>query len=84
MTKYTINYNNGFLQEIFGTLEEAKEAAQQGFSYTQTNVSIHDEDNQMIAQSTWYGVVPTELDYENDDVLEIIADGFYSSWKELF
>lgn len=79
MTNYIINYNNGFTEEFEGTLDQAKVAAQEGMSYTQASVTI-EQDGQVVATSQWYGVQPTEEDFDNNNVLEEIGNGFYSDW----
>ncbi|HEY9571257.1 MAG TPA: hypothetical protein VIR26_09680 [Metalysinibacillus sp.] len=80
MEKYTINYQNGFTSEFLGTLEEAKLEALDGMSYTQASVSI-EKDGEVVTTSRWYGVEPTQEDYDNNAVLEEIGGGFYGDWE---
>lgn len=79
MENYTINYQNGFTKEFEGSLREAEIEAQEGMTYTQCNVSI-EKDGDIMTVSIWYGIKPTEEDYENDNVLEEIGEGFYANW----
>lgn len=76
---YKIDYGTGVVQTVEGDLEAAKKAAVEGMSYTQENVKIFDEDDNLVAISRWYGVQP-----EEDD--EVLADfgeyGFYGEWTE--
>ncbi len=78
--KYFINYGTGTGDEyVEGTLDEAKKVAEDGLSYTQTDVSIQSEDGEDVAILKWYGVQPNE----DDIVTAQFGDyGFYSGWTE--
>lgn len=78
MTKYTINYHTGVSEEVeVMDLQEAKELAYNGISYTQENVSI-EQDGEVITTAYWYGVVPSE----DDEVLVEIGGGHYQTWSD--
>lgn len=81
MRKFIINYNTGAgNREVEGAsnLEEVKALAIQGISYTQENISIEDESGNVLSVARWYGVEPEE----DDDVLEIVGNGFYAEWQD--
>lgn len=76
--KYFINYGTGAgNEEVDGTIEDAKRVAEDGLSYTQTDVKIQTEDGEDVAVLNWYGVQP-----EEDDVVTArFGDfGFYGEW----
>lgn len=76
--KYYINYGTGAGNEyVEGTLEDAKKVAEDGLSYTQTDVKVQTEDGEDVAILKWYGVQP-----EKDDVVTAqFGDyGFYGEW----
>jgi hypothetical protein len=78
MSKYYIDYGTGAGNEwVTGTLEEAKQAAIEGVSFTQTDVVIL-EDGEEVARLVWCGC-PADPD---DDDIEVVVDfggfGFYT------
>lgn len=77
MGKYYVNYNTGAGNfEVEGTLEEAIEEANVNLAYTQENVSI-EQDGEQIAFLPWWGVTPEE----DDIVTERFGNfGFYGEW----
>ncbi len=77
MTNYIINYHTGITKEYEGTLESAKQSAVDGIGYTQENVSI-EQDGEQVTVAHWYGV---EAD-EDDEVLVHIGGGFYQTWSD--
>lgn len=79
--KYFINYGTGAGNEyVEGTLDEAKKVAEDGLSYTQTDVKVQTEDGDDVAILKWYGVQPNE----DDVVTAQFGDyGFYSEWSDL-
>ncbi|MCY7574254.1 hypothetical protein [Bacillus pumilus] len=79
MEKLKINYHTGVSEEVEGNLEEAKEIAKKGMSYTQEKVTIETMDGDVLATSYWYGVEPEE----DDSVLEQFGSyGFYQTWDD--
>lgn len=80
---FTINYNNGFLVECDGTLDEAKAAADEGASYTQCDISIEDENREEVARRRWYGVPfdPAETETDEADVIQFGSFGFFDRWE---
>lgn len=81
-TAFTIDYNNGVTHEIEAPeimdLDDAKEFAKKEMSYTQESVYIL-RDGVKVAYSRWYGVSPED----GDDVLKVVADGYYANWEDL-
>lgn len=77
MATYTINYHTGVTEEFEGTLEEAKQSALEGISYTQEHVSI-EQDGEQVTIARWVGVEA----YEDDEVLVHVGDGFYQNWSD--
>lgn len=79
--KYYIDYGTGAGNEyVEGTLDEAKKVAEDGLSYTQTDVKVQTEDGEDVAILKWYGVQPNE----DDVVTAQFGDyGFYSEWSDL-
>lgn len=77
MSKYFINYNTGAGNiEIDGSIEEAMKLAEEELGYTQQNVSI-EQDGEQIAYLPWWGVIPEEDDF----VTKQFGDyGFYGEW----
>lgn len=77
MKKYYINYNTGAGNfEFEGTLEEAMKAAEEGLCYTQQNVSI-ELDGEQVAYLPWWGAQP-----EEDEVVtcQFGSFGYYGEW----
>lgn len=59
--RYYVNFGTGAGDEqVDGTLEDAKKAAENGLAYTQTDVRIQTEDGEDVAVLKWYGVEPGE------------------------
>lgn len=79
---YIVNFNTGAGNQEAATLEEAKQLALDGMAYTQENITIETEDGEVIATARWYGVEPSEEDYEAGIVLEEIGGGFYELWDD--
>lgn len=79
MGKYIINYHTGAGDSFVWVngLNEAKEAAIDGMSYTQENVTIETLDGEIITKAVWYGVEPEE---DDEHVLLRIGNGFYQTW----
>lgn len=80
MEKYFINYHTGTGNQTVNVydLNEAKEIAKEGITYTQENITIETLDGEVITTSRWWGVSPNE----DDIVLEVIGGGFYSIWDD--
>lgn len=78
---YTVNFNTGAGNQEANTLEEAKQLAVEGISYTQENITI-EKDGEAITTARWYGVEPSEEDYEAGIVLEEIGGGHYALWSD--
>lgn len=70
---YTINYNNGIKAWWDVDLEMAMEIADDGASYTQSNITI-EEDGDIVAIRRWYGVPDNESDINFGEY------GHYSDW----
>ena len=77
MANYIINYHTGVTEEFTGTLDDAKQSALEGISYTQEHVSI-ELDGEQVAVARWYGTEPEE----DDEVLVNVGEGFYQAWSD--
>ena len=78
--KFVINYHTGVKDVVeVNSLEEAKQIAVEGMTYTQQKVTIEQEDGEVLATSYWFGVAPDE----DDAVLARFGDyGFYQLWDD--
>lgn len=82
---YWIRYGTGAGdEEIVGTLDDAKRAADDGAAYTQTDIVIEDDDGNEITRRRWYGVELTEDDMTADEDEYIIfgSFGFFAPWDD--
>lgn len=79
---YIVNLNTGAGNQEAHTLEEAKEIAIDLMTYTQQDITIETEDGEVVTRSRWYGVKPSEEDYEAGHVLAEIGGGFYTLWDD--
>lgn len=83
MAKYFINYHTGAgnTSVDVSTIEDAKELAVDGISYTQEPVTIELEENgkenREVAYLPWYGVSACEDDFVTADYGKF---GFYGAW----
>ena len=80
MKKYFIDYQTGAgNQSIKGTLEEAIETAIKGARYTQTSITITDDNDNQVATLRWYGVSPDVDEVEEEDIAVRFGDfGYYT------
>lgn len=79
MEKFVINYHTGVTEEVeVNDLAEAKEIAKNGIAYTQESISILDKNGEVVTESHWFGVNPSD----EDCVLEEIGGGFYQIWTD--
>ena len=82
---YWIRYGTGAGdEEIIGTLDDAKRAADDGAAYTQIDIVIEDEDGNEITRRRWWGVELTD-EYMTDDEDKYItfgSFGFYAPWDD--
>lgn len=79
--KYYINYGTGAGNEwVEGTLEEAKQIADRGISYTECSVSIYDENMEFVCKRKWWGCL-TGIE-ECTDPIDFGSFGFYDDWGE--
>lgn len=81
LSMYIVNFNTGAGNLEATTLEEAKQLALDGMAYTQQNITI-EKDGKVVTTARWYGVAPTDEDYESGIVLEEIGGGFYTLWDD--
>lgn len=79
---YYINWNNGLKNEFNGTINEAKEYADERINYTQANVTIENEKEEKIYIRKWYGTKASEEDKERN-IIEYGNFGFYDEWIEI-
>jgi len=76
MGKYYIDYGTGAGNEwVTGTMEDAKKVAAESVTYTQTDVVIL-EDGDEVARLVWYGCPP---DKDGVEVVKSFGNfGFYT------
>ena len=82
---YRINFNNGAgpYEEKFEDLEEAKIAAISMMGLTGRNVTILDEEGEIVTMSEWIMLPPTEEALEEGLVLvRFGTDGYYQLWED--
>lgn len=78
---YYINYHTGAGDETSDTLEQAMEIADDGACYTQQNITIEDDNGNVIAERTWYGVQASQEDLEDEeDIIDFGSFGHYGPW----
>ena len=85
MTKYYINYHTGAGDRIIEAKDiyEAMDAADKGAAYTQCDITIEDDQGNMLATRRWYGVkYNQDEDYTDDgtSVIEFGDYGYYDHW----
>lgn len=79
--KYFINYGTGAGNEwVEGTLEDAKQIADQGTSYPGCSVSIYDENMEFVCKRKWWGCLTGIEDCVNP--IQFGSFGFYDDWRE--
>lgn len=78
---YYINYHTGAGDEVTETLNDAMKIADDGACYTQQNITIEDDKENIVAQRTWYGV-QANIEYD-EDIIDFGSFGYYGPW-ELF
>lgn len=81
---YKVEYHTGVEPDEAYSIDEAKEIAEEnGFGYTQKNVSIvNRQTNEVEAESLWWGV---KYDPEEDPDLPLFDFGdfgYYEQWRE--
>jgi hypothetical protein len=84
--EYYINYNTGAGDEtISGTLKDAMKAADEGAAYTQVDITIEDNNGNVIAVRSWWGTAydPDEADYSEDEAICFGSFGHYGAWAEI-
>lgn len=82
--KYYINYHTGAGDEwIEGTLDEAKEAADDGAAYTQQDITIEDENGDAVCFRPWWGTEydPDATEDREDEVIQFGSFGHYGEWQ---
>jgi hypothetical protein len=78
--KYFINHNTGAGNEyISGTLQEAKEAADAGIRYTQKDVVI-ENDGEEVARRVWTGGLEDIELFSNP--IQFGDFGYYADWSD--
>lgn len=83
MSKYYVNYGTGAGNEwVEGTLDEVMAIADNGATYTQADIKIMDENDNLIAIRRWWGVKfdPEESDCSEDEIISFGDFGYYDAW----
>lgn len=81
-TRYHICYHTGVGDDVADTLEKAMKIADEGAAYTQRDITIEDDDGNMVARRSWWGV---EYDETNEDMccedpICFGSFGYYGDW----
>lgn len=81
---YTINYKNGIIETVEGTLEQVKKVADENASYTQNDIAIENEKGEQVAIRKWWGVAydPEEDEATEDEFINYGDFGYYGAWLE--
>ena len=82
--KYVIDFLNGVREEFEGSLEAAKEMADDMAGYTQQDYVICGEEGSVIVRRPWSGVAydPEETEDTEDEVIQFGDFGYYGAWCE--
>ena len=81
--KYIINYHTGAgNQTITGTLENARQIADQGAAYTGKNITIEDETGVTVALRPWWPVPYSPDEGEQESPICFGDSGYYGDWQE--
>ena len=76
-----ICYHTGAGDLTAETLEQAMEIADEGACYTQTDITIEDEDGNILAERRWYGCKADLDDLEDgEDIIDFGDFGYYGPW----
>jgi len=76
--KYIINYGT-MVEEVEGTLQEAKEAAVEGMGLTEQAVVIEDVDGREVTRSEWFGIDGND---EENVLVQFGSSGYYQVWND--
>lgn len=79
---YIIDYMTGVENDTAGTLDEAKQIADKGASYTQQPIVIRDGDGNEITRRPWWGAYPDNKEDEGENCIYFGDYGYYSDWIE--
>lgn len=82
MKKLFINYHTGAGNEYVEDLGNAMEIADNGATYTQQDITIEDEDGNVLARRRWWGVAydPEATEETEDEVIRFGDYGYYGAW----
>jgi len=84
MKKYLINYNTGAGDiKIIGDLDDAMNKADLKASYTQTDITIYNNNNEKVATRTWVGLNYENQEIEENDPIVFGTSGYYADWEEV-
>jgi len=83
--KYLVNFGTGAGNEYADTIEEAKELAVEGATYTQCSITIElvnendEEENEVVAKLPWWSV---QLGEDDEVTVQFGEFGFYGEWED--
>lgn len=78
---YIVKWHTGVEDDAFDTLDDAMRFADANACYTQQNITIEDEDGNIICERHWWG---TAIDDDDDliDPIDFGAYGYYDDWLD--
>ena len=82
---YIVNWHTGVEDDAFDTLGKAMRFADANACYTQQNITIEDDDGNLICERHWWGTAISNLD--DDDIvlydqIDFGAYGYYDDWMD--
>jgi hypothetical protein len=82
--EYRINYHTGAGNETINTddIATVMDKADEGAAYTQENISITDENGNLVAIRRWYGVAYNPDTDEESNPIIFGTFGYYSDWQD--
>jgi hypothetical protein len=78
---YRVDYNTGISNhDEFDNLEDAMKYADNNACYTQQNIQIYDECDDMCAERIWIGILLDDDNGAIDNPLAFGESGYYTDW----
>ena len=76
-----IEYHTGAGDETANTLEKAMQIADAGACYTQSKITIADENGNILAERIWYGCKASQDEIDDfDEIIDFGDFGYYGPW----
>ena len=78
--EYFVDYGTGEGNEhITGALEDAMKVADAHCGFTQCDITIYGESNDVVAARYWWGYEPT-AEEASWDIIQFGSQGFFAPW----